>query len=213
MTHQDHAPSIRFPQVSRPTTDDRKSAILDAAVAVIIEVGYTQMTVADVAARAGVSTALVHYHFASKSALIAAALRLASDDDKELRESIAFGPGTALERIDGVLCGSLPEDENDASWLLWIETWGETRRNAEIRAVMADLDEHEIKILRELIADGDRNGELACADPSGAAARLAALRDGLVIEHTLYHPERPIELMVGHLRGSIRTELGVRVAG
>lgn len=193
--------------MNRSAPDGRKAAILDAAVGVIIDVGFTQMTVADVAQRAGVSTALVHYHFASKSALIAAALRAASDEDKEMREAIAFGPGTVLERIDGVLCGSLPEDEHDASWLLWIETWGETRRNTEIRAVMADLDEHEIKVIRELIAEGERAGEFSCPDHSGAAARLAALRDGLVIEHTLYHPEEPVELMARHLRGSIRIEL------
>lgn len=193
--------------MNRSPADGRKAAILDAAVGVIIDVGFTEMTVADVAQRAGVSTALVHYHFASKSALIAAALRAASDEDKELRESIAFGPGTARERIEAVLCESLPDDEHDVSWLLWIETWGETRRNTEIRAVMADLDEHEIKVLRELIAEGERAGEFTCPDHAGAAARLAALRDGLVIEHTLYNPERPVERLAHHLRGSISNEL------
>ena len=56
----------------RPNVDQRKTAILDAAVQVIIEVGFTEMTVADVAKVAGVSTALVHYHFSSKADLITA---------------------------------------------------------------------------------------------------------------------------------------------
>ena len=51
------------------------------------------MTVADVAKVAGVSTALVHYHFSSKVDLITAAVRVACDDDKELRNSVADGPG------------------------------------------------------------------------------------------------------------------------
>ena len=78
----------------RPGSETRRSAILDAVVRVIIDVGYTDMTVADVAQRAGVSTALVHYHFASKAALISAALRVASDEDKQLREAIAVGGRT-----------------------------------------------------------------------------------------------------------------------
>ena len=59
----------------RPNVDQRKSEILEAAVQVIIEVGFTEMTVADVAKVAGVSTALVHYHFSSKVDLITAAVR------------------------------------------------------------------------------------------------------------------------------------------
>jgi AcrR family transcriptional regulator len=45
----------------RPNVDQRKSEILEAAVQVIIDVGFTEMTVADVAKVAGVSTGLVHY--------------------------------------------------------------------------------------------------------------------------------------------------------
>ena len=70
----------------RPNVDQRKSEILEAAVQVIIDVGFTEMTVADVAKVAGVSTALVHYHFSSKVDLITAAVRVACDDDKQLRE-------------------------------------------------------------------------------------------------------------------------------
>jgi len=191
------------------SSDQRRSEILDAVVRVIIDVGYTQMTVADVAKAAGVSTALVHYHFSSKAELIAAALRAASDEDKQLRESVADGPGTATSRLDQVLCGSLPADANDASWLLWIETWGETRRSVEIRSVMADLEEHENEVIMKLIAEGEHNGEFMCPDGAGAAARLTALRDGLVIEYTLFLPDQPVDTLVDHLRGAIKNNLAL----
>ena len=96
------------------TLTNASRQILDAAVQVIIEVGFTEMTVADVAKVAGVSTALVHYHFSSKVDLITAALGVACDDDKELRDSVANGPGSAVHRLDRVLCGSLPSDPSDA---------------------------------------------------------------------------------------------------
>jgi AcrR family transcriptional regulator len=193
----------------RPNVDQRKSAILDAAVQVIIEVGFTEMTVADVAKVAGVSTALVHYHFSSKVDLITAALGVACDDDKELRDSVANGPGSAVHRLDRVLCGSLPSDPSDASWLLWIETWGETRRLPALREAMDDLTEHEIKVIYRLFAEGAANGEFACTDEVRAAARLSALRDGLAIQQTLFGAGQSPDVYIDEFRGGICHELGL----
>lgn len=193
----------------RPSSDQRRSTILDAVVQVIIDVGYTAMTVTDVARRAGVSTSLVHYHFESKAELIAAALRVASDDDKALRDAVESGDGSALARLERVLSGSLPVDEHDVSWLLWIETWGETRRSPAIRSVMADLNEHEHTVVARLIDEGVRGGEFECADQGSTAARLTAVRDGLAIDHTLFTPERPTHIMIDQLRSAIHHEFGL----
>lgn len=193
----------------RPNVDQRKSAILDAAVQVIIDVGFTEMTVADVAKVAGVSTALVHYHFSSKVDLITAALRVACEDDKELRDSVADGTGSATHRLDRVLCGSLPDDVTDASWLLWIETWGETRRLPPLREAMDDLTEHEIDVIHRLFDEGEAAGEFVCADHAAAAARLSALRDGIAIQQTLFGAGQPPDLYIDEFRGGICHELGL----
>ncbi len=47
----------------------RRALLLDAAVAVFAERGYSGATLADVAARAGVTKPIVYRHFASKDAL------------------------------------------------------------------------------------------------------------------------------------------------
>jgi AcrR family transcriptional regulator len=196
-------------EMLRPNVDQRKIEILDAAVQVIIEVGFTEMTVADVAKVAGVSTALVHYHFSSKVELITAALRRACDDDKELRDSVADGPGSAVHRLDRVLCGSLPSDLTDASWLLWIETWGETRRLPALRDAMDELSAHEIAVIDRLFAEGEHNREFMCDDHAGAAARLSALRDGLAIQQTLFGAGTSSELYIDEFRGGVCLELGL----
>jgi AcrR family transcriptional regulator len=167
------------------------------------------MTVADVAQRAGTSTSLVHYHFDSKAALIVAAVRAATEDDKRWRHSIADGSGSARARLDQLLCGSLPGGEtDDASWVLWIETWGEARRNADIKALMIDQIEHERTIIVDVIASGVDTGEFHCADHQAAAARLMALRDGLAVEHTLFEAAAPADIMVGRMRAALIRELG-----
>jgi AcrR family transcriptional regulator len=193
---------------TRPSSQPRRDEILAAVVGVIIDIGFTEMTVADVAQRAGTSTSLVHYHFESKAALIGAAVRAAVDDDQQWRTNIAAGDGSAMQRLDHLLCGSLPGDEtDDASWVLWIETWGEARRNAAIKALMVEQIEHERAIVTSLIATGVADGEFYCAQPGDSAARLMALRDGLAVEHTLFEAAVPGSIMVGRLRASLSLEL------
>jgi AcrR family transcriptional regulator len=195
--------------VAKPSSDERKASILTAVVASIIDVGLTAMTVADVAKRAEVSTALVHYHFSSKAELIVAALRSASIDDKASREAAVIAPGTAVTRLHNVLCGSLPASADDASWLLWIESWGETRRAPLISEVMADLDGHELTAILQLLEAGIAAGEFSCVDPHGVAAQLTALRDGLAIRHTLFGGDHTADEFVALLRSAIRSNLGL----
>jgi AcrR family transcriptional regulator len=200
--------------VNRPPATSRRDDILAAVVGVIIDIGFTAMTVGDVAQRAGISTSLVHYHFDSKTALITAALRVALDDDKAWRDTIAAAQGTAPERLERMLCGSLPGTAtDDASWVLWIETWGEARHNPDIKALMIEQIEHERRILVDLIGEGSAAGQVTCADHHAAAARLMALRDGLAVEHTLFEAAEPAEIMVARLRAALAAELGLRHAG
>ncbi len=197
---------------SPPPADDRKSAILAAALRVIIDVGLTDMTIALVAEQAGVSTALVHYHFSSKDDLILAAVVTASEADKTRQQQVVGGRGTATARLDELLCGSLPTDADDADWLLWIEAWSKTRRDPGIREVMVDLDEHELDMITTLLSQGETAGEFRCADPAEAAARLAALRDGLAIRMTLFEIGGSAQPMLSALRASLRDNLGLTEA-
>ncbi len=195
--------------MSTSASDQRRSEILDAVVRVIIDIGFTDMTVADVAKAAGVSNALVHYHFTSKPELIEAALQAASLDDRSFREAIATGPGSATSRLDGILCDSLPNDAADGSWLLWVETWGETRRNPGIRSVMSALDAHEVDTILQLIAEGQAAGEFECADAHDTATRLTALRDGLAVDRTLFHEDVPAQQIRTQLQRSLQRNLGL----
>lgn len=92
-----------------------KDRIVEAACATILEKGVASLTVADVGKRADVSTALVHYHFASKDGLLGAACeRLAAQRSQEraqalrttrgldaldaLWSAVTAGPGVEVER-------------------------------------------------------------------------------------------------------------------
>jgi AcrR family transcriptional regulator len=66
----------RPPKSADPATRDR---LLDAAAGLCVDVGFDAVTVAAVAARAGVTPAAVYNHFADKAELLYTAGRLAID--------------------------------------------------------------------------------------------------------------------------------------
>lgn len=134
---------------------------------------------------------------------------MASDEDRRFRDEIVDGPGSATARLDAVLCGSLPDDDSDRSWVLWIEAWSQTRRSPEIRDVMAELDAHEVSSIVQLLVDGQAAGEFEVSDPRATATRLTALRDGLAVDRTLLHEDAAV---VDQLRQSLRFNLGLEPA-
>jgi AcrR family transcriptional regulator len=80
--------------------------ILDATTTSASTIGLAELTVGDVAKAAGVSTALVHYHFDTKHALIvAAAHRVATEDAAAVAAALAEGQGLGtLDRLwDAIL--------------------------------------------------------------------------------------------------------------
>ncbi|MEO5723590.1 MAG: TetR family transcriptional regulator C-terminal domain-containing protein [Ilumatobacteraceae bacterium] len=163
---------------------ERRTEILAATVAVIAERGFGHTRIADVAARLGTSTGLLHYHFESKDLLLAAAFEHAAQRDL-IRLSQAIGAdGDPLERLVAVLDLYLPAVEG-SSWPIWIDAWGEALHNPALRSTSQRLDAAWKQGLADVIEQAGGHGSLHCADPAGAARRLGALVDGLGVDLTL----------------------------
>ena len=77
--------------------------ILDAARRVLAEEGLERFTTRRVAALAGVSHGMVHYHFTDKRELALALLVHARRDWIEPLEELVDGPGTAEKRLRDVI--------------------------------------------------------------------------------------------------------------
>jgi AcrR family transcriptional regulator len=92
-----------------------KDRIIEAACVTILAKGIASLTVADVGKRADVSTALIHYHFASKDGLLGAACERLAAQRSEARaqavrttrgldaldalwSAVTAGPGVQVER-------------------------------------------------------------------------------------------------------------------
>ncbi|MET0578050.1 MAG: TetR/AcrR family transcriptional regulator [Ilumatobacteraceae bacterium] len=196
------------PARTRIAADERRQQILGATHRVVLQRGLHDLRVADVADELAVSTGLIHYHFATKDELIEAMLREAADAEvSSVRASLA---GTVLpqDRLELAIETYLPSLRRDASWVLWIDVWGEALRDASLRRISEELDAAWVELIAEVITDGVAAGVFRCADPVASSWRLCALLDGLGLQVVLHQGTMTRAQMHKHVRVAASLELG-----
>jgi AcrR family transcriptional regulator len=160
-----------------------RDRILEAAVHRIAADGIDAVRIARIAMDAGVSTALVHYHFATREALLAEALTYSFDHAGDTRTS--EGPQRLRDMIEQ--CLPLP-GEQERDWVLWVELWLRAVRHPELRPTAAKLYQRMHEWFKEAIEE-----ELPGADAAATADRLLALIDGYGIRALLGDSAMPLE--------------------
>jgi AcrR family transcriptional regulator len=166
--------------MARQRVELRREEILAATITAVEANGLARTRVADVASALEVSPGLIFYHFATKDALLVAAFEYAvSQDLALLDEEVGRGAGPT-ERLCRVLAVYGPTGAA-SGWRIWIDAWSLALRDQEIRKALRRLDGRWRQVLSDVLESGARDGSFSCADPSGAAARLGALIDGLSV--------------------------------
>lgn len=162
--------------------------ILEAAGALIGELGWGQVTTRKVAERAGVNNALIHYYFGSKDALLREAARTLFTEEFE-------GPLTALVAAEGILAGidgffaALDSIESGPAARTGVEVVMQGLRDPEISAWFAEMLEASRMALAEVIARQQADGEVpAHLDPDGTAMVVIGALDSFVL-YRLVHPD------------------------
>lgn len=163
----------------------RLDGLLRTACDVIVERGLANTRTADVAAAAGVSQALVFYHFETKERLLAQAFSWAAEQDLLRLDAMVESTATPLEKLRKILKWYAPTGSSK-SWAMWIDCWAESLRVPELEKVSRRLDLRWKDALTEVIATGVKEGDFTCEDPAGAAWRIIALIDGLAVQVTVH---------------------------
>ncbi len=172
--------------MTRRTAEVRLDALLRTACEVIVQRGLANTRTADVAQAAGVSQALVFYHFTTKERLLAQAFTYAAEQDLARLDTVSRSSATPLDRLRRILKLFAPTGGSSA-WAMWIDGWSESLRSPELESVSRKLDLRWKEALTEVIAAGVDDGTFKCDDPNGASWRIHALIDGLAVQITV-HP-------------------------
>ncbi|MER6594768.1 TetR/AcrR family transcriptional regulator [Micromonospora purpureochromogenes] len=167
--------------MTRRAAEVRLDSLLRTACDVIVERGLANTRTADVAQAAGVSQALVFYHFATKERLLAQAFAYAVEQDLARLDVVVRSSAPPLTKLRKLLRLYTPPGRS-ISWSMWIDGWAESLRTPEVERVSRRLDLRWRQDLAAVIADGVTDGTFVCADPMAAAWRINAVMDGLAVQ-------------------------------
>ncbi|MCB8904325.1 TetR/AcrR family transcriptional regulator [Streptomyces sp. NPDC056664] len=159
---------------------DRRTAILEAAARTIARRGVRGLRMEELAAEAGVSTALVYYHFKDRAGILRHTLEFITDRAKRhsLGQQGADGPADPGELLGMALqleFQDLPEERENAT------TWGELRAGAifepELREALATAGAAWARHVAGLLTLA--RPAASAEERTASAERLTALREGL----------------------------------
>jgi AcrR family transcriptional regulator len=181
------------PAPATEQNEGRRIEMLRAAAELICERGFGETRIADVAKRAGVSSALIIYYFGTRDRLLVDALRFSEESFYEAAEKMLAEVSSLRKRLSLLIRWTcVPESEDDipGAWGLWFDLWAQAFRHNEIKAGRVELDARWRKMIVDAIRSGEDAAELkTTVDARMFALEFAALLDGLSIQVALEDPE------------------------
>ncbi|MGN6379637.1 MAG: TetR/AcrR family transcriptional regulator [Gaiellales bacterium] len=193
-------------------SEPRRQEILAAACRVIGRMGIDRLRMSDVAAEAGVSTALVHYYCATRDELLEQAFVFADERAAQAEQRVASDDIPPAERIERMLLLYLDDEGTDIyeNWILWREMANHALFESRLRPALEASYRDWVRGLAEVVREGQVDGSIsATTDPESAMWRLTAFVEGLgpLMLMDMLPRRRVVELV----REAVALELGLRV--
>ncbi|MDF2734616.1 MAG: regulatory protein TetR [Chloroflexota bacterium] len=194
--------------MKRMTPDQRREAIVAAALVVAVRKGLASTTVRDVAAEMGTSSGLIHHYFDSMDEVLAAAFERVAAQDLALSAGAMAEASSPVEALRVFFRTYTPADK-DWAFQLWLDAWAEAARRPAVQATSRRLNLEWQGLLEGTIVRGVAAGAFACGDPASAAWRILSLLDGLALQVVAHGTTITREEVVAWATGASEGELGL----
>ena len=161
--------------------DTRRSQLVEVTIDSLAELGYVGTTLAQIAARAGVSPGLVAHYFGDKDGLLDAAFRsLARRVGDQVRARLRR-VSTPRARIQAVIDANLaPEEFEQRTGTAWLAFWGQVLQVKALKRVQSVYQRRTLSNLRSSLK------KLVPPDEARPlAAMIASMIDGVWLRAAL----------------------------
>ena len=194
--------------MKRMTPDQRREAIVAAALVVAVRKGLASTTVRDVAAEMGTSSGLIHHYFDSMDEVLAAAFERVAAQDLALSAGAMAEAASPVEALRVFFRTYTPADK-DWAFQLWLDAWAEAARRPAVQATSRRLNLEWQGLLEGTIGRGVAAGAFSCPDPASAAWRILSLLDGLALQVVAHATTISRDEVVAWATGAAERELGL----
>jgi AcrR family transcriptional regulator len=181
------------PAPATENNEARRIQMLRTAAELICERGFSETRIADVAKRAGVSSALVIYYFGTRDRLLVDALRHSEESFYSAAEQMLAEVPSLRERLSLLIRWTcVPEggtDEIPGAWGLWFDLWAQAFRHDEVKAGRIELDARWRRMIIDALESAEPGELRSEVDAKLFALEFSALLDGLSIQVALEDPE------------------------
>jgi len=164
-----------------PIEDTRRRQLVEVTIDSLAELGYVGTTLAQIAARAGVSPGLVAHYFGDKDGLLDAAFRaLARRVGNQVRARLRQ-VSTPRGRIQAVIDANLaPEEFEQRTGTAWLAFWGQVLQVESLKRVQSVYQRRTLSNLRSSLR------KLVPQDEAQRlASMIAAMIDGVWLRAAL----------------------------
>lgn len=166
------------PRTSGEEHARRKRHIVDAAWPLFTARGYHAVTVADLAAAAGMSTSAVHYYFPAKNDVFIETLGVCAQQ-AALRRAFVHDiadPAERLLRFAEVQLDGSPESMRE--WTTWAQFWASALAFSDAQQATAAAYAQWQQGLRDIVEDGIAAGRFYQGNPEDMVNAVTAMLDG-----------------------------------
>jgi AcrR family transcriptional regulator len=190
------------------TPKDRRAAIVDATLSVILRQGIAATSVRDVAREMGTSSGLIHHYFGSMDELLAEAFGRVAAEELAATVEAMRAERDPVARLANFFSNYSRVDE-DWGVQLWLDVWADAARRPALQRTSRRLNQEWQLLVVDLIREGVRAGVMTCRDPEATAWRIISLLDGLALQVVAHANLVSREDANGWAREHAETELGL----
>lgn len=162
----------------QPSGDEARGRAMRAAISAIAEKGVAAVRMSDIAARAGMSTGHILYHFGKKDRLLLEVLAWSEADLGTRFQQAAEEAASPAEKLALFVRFYLPGHPGDERYALWTQVLARRHDDAD-RQLLTALSEAWEERLESILLEGQALGQFAEVDPSAFVIRAVAMLNGL----------------------------------
>ncbi|MFE5539356.1 TetR/AcrR family transcriptional regulator [Streptomyces sp. NPDC056519] len=162
----------------QPSGDEARGRAMRAAISLIAEKGTAALRMSDIAARAGMSTGHILYHFGKKDRLLLEVLVWSQADLWTRFRQAADQAASPAEKLDLFVRFYLPRHQGDERYALWTQVLAQ-RHDEAGRSTLTELLDGWDERLEAILREGRDRGHFADVDIPEFTIRAVAMLSGI----------------------------------